>query len=76
MNYYNIVCYGLSGALAGSYLHIITKDILKKIKNKNIEYSPNIINIGFFLGFCAGAFQGYFGIPIIYYILSVDNKLK
>ena len=71
MNYLYILGWGFLGSLSGSLIWIITKDLIRIINNKPIEYNPKIINPGFLFGFLAGSCHGYLGgIPIIYYILS------
>lgn len=77
MNYLYILGWGISGSLSGSFIWIMTKDLIKKINNEPIEYNPKIINPGFLFGFLAGSMHGYLGgIPIIYYMLSNNDKLK
>ena len=70
MNYLYILGWGISGSLSGSFIWIMTKDLIKIINNKPIKYNPKIINLGFLFGFLAGSIHGYLGgVPLIYYIL-------
>ena len=70
MNYLYILGWGISGSLSGSFIWIMTKDLIRIINNKPIEYKPKIINPGFLFGFLAGLWNGYLGgVPFIYYIL-------
>ena len=51
MNYLYILGWGISGSLSGSFIWIMTKDLIKKINNEPIEYNPKIINQDFYLDF-------------------------
>ena len=71
MNYLNITSWGLTGALSGSFIYIVTKDLIKKGEERVImDYDPNIINPGFAVGFLLGSLRGYLEMPLICYVLS------
>jgi hypothetical protein len=71
MNYLNVTSWGLTGALSGSFIYIITKDLIKRKEDRVImDYDPNIINPGFAVGLLLGSLHGYLEIPLICYVLS------
>lgn len=65
MNYLNITSWGLTGALSGSFIYILAKDLIKRRGDREIiDYDPNIINLGFAVGFLLGSLHGYLEVPI------------
>ena len=67
------LCWTLGGGLSGSIMYIMASDVYK-VNMGMIRFCrpitiDRLVNYGFFIGGVLGFFRGYFGMPLIDYLI-------